>query len=294
MSKDLDFVCGAVFSGEDGSADVLGVPFDTTAREDVSAKLQEQWNKFSTLNSVPYDGRYKADDDERLTISNYGDMDGVVAGMRRLIGGETSDQISSFDELDTCRALLFWAPAITDEIMIQRFSRALLLKPGRLFHWTQNVRRVTESYLTISSSLAGSYSLEKNTLTFANVNTIRRALPKFDETYAPGATQADLERFFSNPIFEEKSSEIAKTSDSSQIGRLVWLVLNSGSDFASSFSKVQHFDKILNMDSVHDSKIVFPKDVARAKIILRVLLGDVFESNGNVYLTNSKRPVKAF
>ena len=100
--------------------------------------------------------------------------------------------------------------------------------------------------------------------------------------------------FFSNPIFEEKSSEIAKTSDSSQIGRLVWLVLNSGSDFASSFSKVQHFDKILNMDSVHDSKIVFPKDVARAKIILRVLLGDVFESNGNVYLTNSKRPVKAF
>lgn len=188
MSKDLDFVCGAVFSGEDGSADVLGVPFDTTAREDASAKLQEQWNKFSTLNSVPYDGRYKADDDERLTISNYGDMDGVVAGMRRLIGGETSDQISSFDELDTCRALLFWAPAITDEIMIQRFSRALLLKPGRLFHWTQNVRRVTESYLTISSSLAGSYSLEKNTLTFANVNTIRRALPKFDETYAPGAT----------------------------------------------------------------------------------------------------------
>jgi len=77
MSKDLDFVCGAVFSGEDGSADVLGVPFDTTAREDASAKLQEQWNKFSTLNSVPYDGRYKADDDERLTISNYGDMDGV-------------------------------------------------------------------------------------------------------------------------------------------------------------------------------------------------------------------------
>lgn len=71
-------------------------------------------------------------------------------------------------------------------------------------------------------------------------------------------------------------------------------MLNSGSDCASVFSKVQHFDKVLNMDSVHDSKIVFPNDVARAKIILRVLLGDVFESNGEVYLTNSKRPIKAF
>lgn len=34
--------------------------------------------------------------------------------------------------------------------------------------------------------------------------------------------------------------------------------------------------------------------VRKMEVILRILLGDVFEDNGRIYLSNSKRPIERF
>lgn len=56
----------------------------------------------------------------------------------------------------------------------------------------------------------------------------------------------------------------------------------------------QKYDEILNLNSVRNGKIIVSTEVRKMEVILRILLGDVFEDNGRIYLSNSKRPIERF
>lgn len=48
------------------------------------------------------------------------------------------------------------------------------------------------------------------------------------------------------------------------------------------------------MKCFDDELLVFPNQVDRAVIILRIILGDVFELGGKVYLSNSRKAIPRF
>lgn len=297
MKKKIDLICGAIFPSNEGKAEVLDVPFDEEARTDIFNILKDQFLDFDKKQKIKFDGRYKADSDESLFISDYEDPDGAMKEIVEMTQGKTFNSINNFSQLKSCVGLLFWVPEITNKILVQKFRPSLLMTPGRGWLWSdtnKTVHGLKESMLTLPSSLAATYDPASKQFVFSNVNTIRGALPKFDAVYAPGATKKQLNEFFSNPIFEQESAKVAMNSDSKQISRLVWLVLHNEISIEVRMKDLKYYDDKLNLNVVDESLIVFPKAVDKAKILLRIILSDVFESDNQVYLTNSKRPLEAF
>lgn len=58
--------------------------------------------------------------------------------------------------------------------------------------------------------------------------------------------------------------------------------------------KFQQFDAKLKMGCYKNGKIVLSNDARRLYITLRILLGDVYEDDGDLYLSNSRRALKPF
>ena len=288
--------CAAVFAGVDGDAEVLQIPCGSGAARTFEEKLLFQYKDFSNLEAVAYHGEYKADSDECLSISGYQDADEAIASMHRLCNGQAEDAIEDLGDLIDCRGLLFSVPGIDDCYLIQRFTKSLLFRPGDgVYFWSGDVVKAVEEYqFAIGASLAGIYRIKENELRFGNVKTIRSVFPKFDETYAPGATLDDLEKFFSHPVFDEGAVERVKRSDSSNVARLVWLAMADKVDMGKEFPYIERWDRMLNMGCCENGKIRFPREVSKAKIVLRMALGDVTEKGGRVFLANSKKPLEKF
>lgn len=291
-----NFICAAVFAGLDGKAEVLQIPCGAGPAGIFKEKLLCQYKVFSDLEAVTYHGEYKADSDECLSISGYQDADDAIAGMGKICGGQSEDAIDCLGDLVDCRGLLFAVPGIDDCYLIQRFTKSLLFKPGDgLCFWVKDVVQEVEEYqFAIGSSLAGVYRIKEKELRFGSVQTIRGVFPKFDETYAPGATVDDLEKFFSHPIFDDGAVERVKRSDSSNVARLVWLAMVDKVDMGKEFPNIERWDRMLNMGCCDNGKIHFPREVSKAKIVLRMALGDVTEKDGRVFLSNSKKPLEKF
>lgn len=289
------FVLGAIFINDAGEADVALIPCDKRPQRQFSERLAAQLKEFRKLVPTDYHGEYKPEDDECLSIKGYQDTGKVIAGMKSLCNGECEERVRDLKELENCRGFVFGLPEFPEMLLIQRFTKALLLKPGHGYTmFSGTVGSVDEYQFSIGNSLVGVYLDKTKELQFRNVQTIRSTLPKFDETYAPGATSADLDQFFSNSIFEEISAARAKKSDSVHIARLVWLAMSEGVDMVKEFPNIERLDRMLNMGCCQDGQIVFPKDVQRAKILLRMALGDVMEKDGRIFLTNSKKPLDKF
>lgn len=109
-----------------------------------------------------------------------------------------------------------------------------------------------------------------------------------------GADATMMKKFFENGLFDQSSAEDVIKKDSTKLSRLVWLINNEGMDIAEGVKKFSRIDELLNMHCYKDGVIHFPSDVKRNQIILRTILGDVYEENGKVYLSNSKKALVPF
>lgn len=105
------FVSGASFRGV--STCVRRLKLMSDAANDISAVVRSQYEEFSELSEVEFDGRYKVESDECFSISDYVDADGTFASFQEIINGNCSDVLKNTDSLSECRALLFRAPQIT-------------------------------------------------------------------------------------------------------------------------------------------------------------------------------------
>lgn len=290
------FEACAIFAGEDTSVEALRIPFSESIRPQIEKYLDDQLKVFESLEPVDYDGRYKADDDECLTIENYKDPGNVIQNVCKFINGEAALELSSVDELDSCRAFVFSISSHPDKLLLQRFSRTLIAKKDRYFgiYDEKTFSSIRESAVALATSLTAVYEINSKKLHFKNVKSIRSAIPGFDEVYAPGADLNMIRDFFSNPLFETNSArEIAK-KDSSTIARLVWLIHESGVDIKTKLPKLRQIDGLLNMRCFEGALIKLPSEVLKVKVLLGVFIGDVFVQDNKVYLTNSKRAIPPF
>lgn len=79
-----------------------------------------------------------------------------------------------------------------------------------------------------------------------------------------------------------------------KVARLVWLLKEQDAPLERRLATFQKYDEILNLNSVRNGKIIVSTELRKMEVILRILLGDVFEDNGRIYLSNSKRPIERF
>lgn len=112
--------------------------------------------------------------------------------------------------------------------------------------------------------------------------------------YAPGADKTTITTFFRQPIFDQDSADKVQALDSMKVARLVWLLKEQDAPLERRLATFQKYDEILNLNSVRNGKIIVSTEVRKMEVILRILLGDVFEDNGRIYLSNSKRPIERF
>lgn len=290
------FEACAVFADDESSVSALRLPFAESVRPQVVKYLQAQLNVFDELESVEYNGRYKADDDECLTIENYKDPGKVIEVLKQYLSGQVSDSLVSVDDLESCRSLLFVIPDQPDKVLIQRFSRTLIARRDRYFgiYDGKTFSGIQDTAVSLASSLTAVYEIKSNRLHFKNVSSIRSAIPGFDEVYAPGADLNMINDFFSKPIFEKKSVQEIIKKDSSTVARLVWLINESGVDIKAKIPELRKIDGLLNMKCFDGQLIKLPPEVIKLKVLLGTLLGDVFVQDGKVYLMNSKRAIKPF
>ena len=292
------FMVAATFAGnEDSSVEVKIIPFAEDIRADIGDQLAQQFQSFSELEEVDYNGRYKADEDECLCIRGYKDPRKTLGGFLSLCYGGKRELVTSVEDLHNCRALLFHVPECPGKILIQRFSRSLVAQKGRYFGVVDRRRfgRLDESAFCFGTSLAGYYSIADDKFYFRNVQTIRSAIPGFDEMYAPGADEEMIKSFFEgNAKFEPSSAKAIAARDSKKIARLVWLINDAKVNVSSRLADLKRFDQLLNMKCFNEGMVRFPAEVNRAVIILRILLGDVFEQDGKVYLSNSRKALSRF
>jgi hypothetical protein len=125
------FVSGASFRGV--STCVRRLKLMSDAANDISAVVRSQYEEFSELSEVEFDGRYKVESDECFSISDYVDADGTFASFQEIINGNCSDVLKNTDSLSECRALLFRAPQLPNLVLIQRFTNSYLAKRDRWF-----------------------------------------------------------------------------------------------------------------------------------------------------------------
>lgn len=292
------FMVAATFSGDgDGPVEVRMVPFADCVRKDIGYFLNEQYQTFLKMKEVEYNGHYKADKDECLCIKGYSDPRDTIEGFASLCNGECRNVVKGVEELNDCHALLIHIPECPGKILIQKFSRSLVAMRGRFYGIVDRNRfaDLSSSSFCFGSSLAGYYSIGDGKFCFRNMQTIRSAIPGFDEVYAPGADEEMIKHFFEgNSMFEPDSAKAIAHRGSKKVERLVWLINNAGVDVSSKLSALKRFNQLLNMKCFDDELLVFPNQVDRAVIILRIILGDVFELGGKVYFSNSRKAIPRF
>jgi len=290
------FMVGASFLNEDGCAEIKTIPFDSELRIQIAEMLTKQYEDFRKLESIPYDGRYKVDNDERLTISSYTDPDQTFSEFQKCCSGQGCEELVDIEGLIRCKAILIALPGLSNHVLVQRFYKTMIASRDRFFGCLDGkvFTRIAKSVFSFGSTVAGVYDCSAKALSFRSIATIRGALPKFDEIYAPGADDNMMNQFFGNGLFEQESAKAVLDRDSKKISRLVWLINDSKVDVAAGVDKFKTIDRLLNMGCFQEGKLCFPHDVKRIQIVLRTILGDVFEEDGKVFLTNSKRPIDPF
>ncbi len=290
------FLVGASFLDCEGEASVLAIPFSKSVQGAIQDRLKKQFDQFMSLEPVEYDGRYKADEDECLEIKDYEDPDHTIERFLEYCNALASGDLSSSDDMEKCKALLICLPGLTRYVLIQRFYKGLLASKSRFFQifGKTTYSNIASTAFSFASSVTGVYDTEERSLRFRSIQSIRGALPRFDEVYAPGATEQMMQSFFGHPMFERSSALSVINKDSTKLSRLVWLIKNENIDIENGIKNFARIDELLNMQCYKDGLIHFPTDVKRNQIILRTILGDVFESDGKVYWMNSKKALLPF
>lgn len=290
------FVSAASFVGCEGNSEIRRVPFMQDLSTELNEILKKQYDDFAKFSQIDFDGRYKVDRDECFSIQGYKDPDKTINGFQSIIEGKNSTALKFVDDLSECKALLFRIRQLPDILLIQRFSNSYLARRDKWYGLANGdaVQRIDHSAFTIGSSLAGFFDLKNNKLCFKSVQSIRSALPGFADEYVPGADGAMIEKFFSNECFLPTSVQIIKELDSVKVARLVWLLVEQNEDVNKRMDKFEYFNEVLNLDSIKNGKINLRKEVSRVEVILRILMGDVFEDNKKIYLSNYKKPISRF
>jgi hypothetical protein len=284
---------------------ILRVVTSADLQDDLATEFHRQIGFFQGgKTDVPFDARYRPDDDELLLINNFDDIEGVVAAVR------TPQDIGpwepSEEALGSIKGLFggFTVDGVTT-VMIQAFDRrqAITTKRFALFFDADTFRRLDGIGITLdnkptallSQAVADGAPTE---LRFVSLHNTRRLFEM--DAYYHESTKEEVESFFNENKFSGFDPEWLNANIDNWIRKKITFINQEGILETCTPVVLREAATGFGIDiGVHEEggqlKLVFPNDKKKLKELLRFLDEDIYQSpiSGNRFQTNSKRKIGA-
>jgi hypothetical protein len=265
---------------------------------DLTAYLQEQEHDFimQGQDEIPFDGKYKPDPGEVLTISGFDDIDGLTEAIANPLSiPEVSPTPEAFGRIKA----LFTGHADQSGIVtviIQHFDKKRVISTNGLsiFHAVNVYKKIEGIGLTVDSKLTA--ILQDGTLKFHSFHLLRQI---FDVSeYYKEATDGDIYQFAGMACVAVKDSANIISISDTWVRRKLWLISQSQILEKVPVSDIKAVAAEFNIELKTEmkdgaEKLVIPEEKKQLKTILRFLDEDYYKSPllANYYLANSKRPI---
>lgn len=273
-------------------ARVVRIPMDGTLEGEVSNLFLKQRDAFfnGVTDVIAFDGRYKPDDDELLSIADFPDVDGLAHAVANPIDVERYDpQIHSLDAVKA----LFMADQTSGvtQILIQLFERRRLISSDFLsmFFSGGQFKKMTDAGLTFDKRLLA--VLEGSELKFQSFHFVKRVFD-LDEYYRE-ATSEEVGSFAEHDNLQVDDVDQFVLNAGPQTRRKISLILQSGvlDNYTTHHIQAVALTMQLDLLLTSDGRIHVPGNKTDLKKLLRFLDEDYYQSplSSTRYISNSKR-----
>ncbi len=239
---------------------------------------------------VAFDGRYKPDEDELLSIPDFPDVDGLAEAAENPIAVDRYDP--QLHSLDSVKALFMSDQTSgATQILIQLFERRRLISTDFLsmFFSGGQFKKMTDTGLTFDKRLLA--VLEGGELKFQSFHFVKRVFD-LDEYYRE-ATSEEVASFAQHDKLVVDDVDQFVIDCGPQTRKKISLILQSG---VLDKYELEHIQKVaatmqLTLDLAEDGRIRIPANKTELKKLLRFLDEDYYESSlsSTRYISNSKK-----
>lgn len=273
-------------------ARILRFPLSKDLQSDIQNLFLEQEKTFldGVDTEVVFDGRYKPDDGELLTIKQFEDIDGIGDAVKNPLSIEQFDP--KLHSLSRVKAIFTSRPNNgSDRILIQLFeSRRLISHSSLAFFFSGNTFvKMNDAGLTLDIKLLA--IIDDDVIKFQSFHFLRRI---FDlNEYFNEATNEEVKSFASNEKLSVANISAFVDDAAPLIRRKIGFILQSGvlDKFTSEeiVAVAKGFKLEINLDP--DGKIIVPSNKTELRRLLRFLDEDYYESplSQTHFISNSKR-----
>lgn len=284
---------------------ILRVVTSGELQEDLETELRRQAITFTNQkNDVPFDARYRPDEDELLLIDGFDDLDGLIAAVREPENANIWQPTE--DGLGTIKGLFggFTENGSTT-VVIQAFDKRQAIATGKfsLFYDKNTFRRLDGIGIALDHKptailTQGTAENSPSQLRFVSLHNTRRL---FDmDAYYHESTKDEVESFFNVEKFHGFNPDWLGENIDNWIRKKVTFINQEGILDSCTPQELRTAAAGFDIEiGVHDEggrmKLIFPDDKKGLKALLRFLDEDIYQSpiSGNRFQTNSKRKIAA-
>ena len=245
---------------------------------------------------IPFDGSYKPNDDETLSISNFVLPDSITDAIRNPL--RLQPLVYDKDAEPDIRAIFIGERTETGTsesftVAFQRFRRDQYLstKKFSLYFDNNTFRRESRWGIAISDNIDCLFTHTE--LQFLSYFYARQI---FDlSEYYRSATDSEVQNFSSNGVLNIEDSGQFQTMADTWIRRKIATINDSGVLQNNSANKIKKLAQRCGLDiSIENGKLMIPADKKKLKEILGFLDDEVYKGafSEETYITNSKRKVQ--
>jgi hypothetical protein len=282
--------------GSDSDSTVMRLELDAETQESICEQFSSAVDELiGNKEKIKFDGKYKPESDEFLSIENFQLSDSIRDAIRNPVGVEAYN-INNEDD-SGIKAIFVGQYTESDEnenfeIAFQRFRKEQYISPSffHIFFSDNTFKREKNPGISILNSVDCFYC--GNELQFSSFYFARQI---FDLSgYYRSATDQEVQAFTGNSklIFENATNfrNIADTS----IRRKIAMINDSGVLEKYSPSEIHKLANNIDISvEVKEGRVYIPNDKVKVKIILHFLDEEAYQGpfTKDTFLTNSKRKV---
>lgn len=288
MAKNLFAVCRS-----NGDLIAKHVRLEESVQREVEAQFDEQETEFrdGVTIEIPFDGSWKPDSEELLTID--------VPQDAKIFEATISANAMSFQDVDTKAFLDEGIKALftgvsnngSTKVLVQRFTQQQRLERGKfsLLMSGNTFRRLSEPAFSLDTSLT--CIIEEGKIKFKSQQKLRSIINLLDIYRA--ATDQEVEAFAGHANLEVADVAVFVATTNQTSRKLIHIVANNRILDAHSPQDIQRAAQDTGLTiKVENDKIVMPTDHAEIKALLQFLDESRYAGplSGKPFITNSRRP----
>lgn len=295
MFKDCSIMVLA--AGVEEECEIYNLDINSDTQKEICKTFKNLVEQLTENKSkVIFNGSYKPNEDEFLTIENFQLSDAIKDAIRNPLEIQKDGKIN--DEFPEIKAVFIGSRTEKNKsekfnIAFQRFRKEqyLSLKGYNLFFDKETFFQEKRFGISISDNIDCYYT--EGELQFISFFFARQV---FDlSEYYRSATDQEVRSFSTNEKLLLSDTENFQNMANSWIRRKIALINDSNVLKQYSSEKIKKLAKSVGIDiSVENQKIVIPNDKEQIKIILGFLDEEAYKGpfSHSTYLANSKRQIK--